>query len=330
MENNTTFTTNVVTISPSNYHYFVNGSLAILGNSLILLILFLNINQMKKSAFLFGLALGDLVNGLALVSTSAQRIRFSNLPVSQMQVHPTYCMFTVTPLWIIGNQATSCMLLLFGIERFIAVKYYAWYRSSWTNKLSWICLISVYLFSFGSLCAAFIITSRDPSDVTTSINCYFIQVLGRDYNFYNYSVSIVAGFLANISSVLSVIICIRRMARVNDISHSSENRMHFKKQWQHTKGILCVTVLDLGFVVVPNILMYVISAFDVKESILGLPNTSTISPSLGCAKGALNLICWLVFSYDFRKATFLVIKKKPTVVTVKHQIRSKNVSYYPE
>lgn len=294
-------------ISVADLHYIINGSLAIFGNAIIILILISNKDYFKRSAYLFGLASGDLINGVALMVSAVLRTGYVNLSPKNSMVSRIYCMYTITPYWIIGNQATSLMLGLIGMERFVAVKFFSWYRSRWTNKLSWITTAAVYLFCLISISVAFYLAAT--TNGSTNIGCYFISVVGASYNFYNYSVSILAGILANTGTVSSLVLCLFKMKKTHSRSNNNV-QSHIKKEWRLTKAMIGMTVCDLSLVVIPNILMFLISSFNINAAKYGLQNVASISPTLLCVKGGLNLICCLIFNPEFRKITIQFVVRK--------------------
>lgn len=332
--NNTTVVATATGLSSTNTHYIVNGSLSIVGNILIVIVVISKPQTLKRSAFLFSLAVGDIINGFALMVSAVLRTKYQLLSERQSLVSPTYCMLTITPFWIIGNQGTSLVLLLIGIERFVAVQYFAWYRISWTKKLSWISVSLVLMFCLFSIGVAYYIASTTMT--MTSINCYFISVVGKTYNFYNYSVSILAGFISNVCTLLSLISCLIKMNRFRKYPNNSTSvptiQGHIKKQWSLSKSMIAVTLCDFSLVVIPNILMFVISSFKVNAAAYGLQYVSSISPTLLCVKGALNIFCCLLFNPEFRRNALRLAKVKktggivPITITVNHSRQVKKSS----
>lgn len=296
------------TVSFTNIIYIASGSLAIVGNVLLLIVICSRLEYLKRSAFLFGLAVCDTLHGVAIMVSAVLRTIYQTLPASQSMIRPTYCMVTVTPLWIIGNQGTALMLLLIGIERFIAVQFFAWYRIKWTKKLSWSCMCLVIVFCTFSIGLAYYLASI--ATVTISINCYFIQVVSKSYNYYNYGVSISAGFGANIGTILSLILCLIKLNRFRNHPNTSNATVqgHIKKQWQLSKAMIGCTVCDLGLVVIPNILMSVISGFDNNSASTMLSTVTTCAPPLLCIKGFLNLFCCLLFNPEFRRHALRLLR----------------------
>lgn len=316
--NNSTSTVPDFIIPVQYFQYIGFGSTAVITNLIILFILFCNIKYLTKSAFITGLAFGDLVDGIALILNGAVRIVQILNGTSTLTVHPTYCMkIVVAPIFIMGNQIPGAMFFLVGFERFLAVWHYDWYYAKWTNKLAWQLTVCVYMFVLFSLAVSIGVAFSYGNDYRIPIACYTQSVTGPVYSSYNYSVAIVGGFVAAAATIVAMIIFTKRKARVTCSSNvSSIMKSHVKKQWYITRMSLCLVTVDFGFLVVPSILVTLASGL--PDSVLNSATLKTWPLQMVSFRSVLNIIIYLVINSEFRNAArcAFCFMKKGTMFTM--------------
>lgn len=118
------------------YQYICLGCATINFNILILLVLLTNMNVLKRSAFLFGLAIGDCLDGLSLTLSGILRLIRLNDNTIYKRIHPSTCMMGFTPFYLLGVHIPGTLLFFMGIERFVAFQFFAWYHKNWSEKFA--------------------------------------------------------------------------------------------------------------------------------------------------------------------------------------------------
>lgn len=294
--NNST-TSNVAAVIVPSAIQISFGAVAIISNLIIFLVLLCNTTYLKKSAFIVGMAMGDLLDGVALTINGSFKIQRVFDGTTSLMVHPTYCMkLFVIPSYLLGNQISSVMFLLTGVERFLAIKYYDWYYLKWSNKTAWLATSSAYLYCIVSWSSAVVISASYDASYTISILCTVPAITNTNYTSYNYCISIVGGTVAVAGSLVAMVLFTKKKIRVkstSDVSTTTKN--HVRKQWNLTRLTLCLATLDLGLVVTPTFLSLVVSN----------DTTSTMrswSLQMLCLRSFLNLIVYLFANSDFRAA----------------------------
>lgn len=298
--NNTTLT--IVPPSFVNYYQYIGfGSAAVLVNFLFIALLIFNPKLLKKCAFMFGLAIGDLLDGLSLLVAGILRIQRTNNNTIQLKVHPSVCMMEITPIFILGNQIPGIMFFVIGFERFLAIKFFGWYHNKWSDKMAWLVTAAAYGYATVSLAAAYIITFTQPPNSTTSYSCGTPSVMGDAYIAYNYSVSLVGGTLAAAITIASLIVFNKRKSVVysqNFLNSTTTYKQSINKQYKVTKTFLVLSLLDFSLVAVPNFLAI-------------LNTNTTIVSGLGnwtlqiiCARGSMNFFIYMLLNKDIRTTVF--------------------------
>lgn len=315
--NNSTNITKVTDLT-AYFQYVGFGSTAVVTNCIILLILFTNTNVLKKSAFYVGLALGDLLDGLSLLVSGAVRIT-NVLNGLNQTVHPFYCFSKAyTSLFLLGNQIPGAMFFLIGFERFLAVHYFDWYRIKWNAKKAWFLTTIAYIYVAISLLVGAIITYVQPKDSRISLSCGTPTVVGNAYSIYNYGVSIVGGTVAAICTLASTAMFAKRHQRLKtNATVSHQIRTFVKKQWRQTRAMLCLAIIDVALVVVPNVLAALVTGFKVS-----IPNVNLggLSLQLSCSRSFFNIIIYFVVNREFRNAAFNLVKcRKNNTITGQSQ-----------
>lgn len=80
-----------------------------------------NMTYLKKSPFIAGTAVSDLLDGIALTINGSFKIIRVIEERASLMVHPTYCMKRfVIPSCLLGNQISCTMFLFCGAERFLS------------------------------------------------------------------------------------------------------------------------------------------------------------------------------------------------------------------
>lgn len=278
------------------YTYMGFGSAAVISNLLVLIVLFSNFPLLKKSAFLVGLAIADIIDGSGLLSNGAVRFVRTLNGTSSLSVHPSYCMMIiVTPLLLLGNQIPGAMFLLVGIERLLAVACYQWYYAKWSNRLAWMLTLIAYAFSLLSVSVAFILAFMRKSTEKISVFCSLQLVVGNPYTYYNYIFSILGGIIAVSSTMLGLIIFKKRKKLAFSTTNVSVNmKRHVKNQWNLSKILLCLSFIDLSLVVVPNSLFVSLTNPTIRGWAL----------QLICLRSVFNIFIYLIINSEFRAAAF--------------------------
>lgn len=310
MASNSTLAPNVVGLE-TYYQYIGIGSFVILLNLLLLIVLFSNRDVMKKSAFIFGLAIGDILDGLSLFISGILRIKRTGDNTINSLVHPSVCMLEFTPLLLLGRQIPGTMFFLIGIERLFAVKYFRWYFRSWNDKISWMSTFAGYIYVAVSISVAYGMTFSLPINTTTTHSCITPNVVGAVYMSYNYSVSIVGSGVAIATTLTSLIVFRnRRRNMVQNSQTSSGFRLNIKRQMKVTKTLLAFAVLDFFFLAVPSIL-------EILTAIIKIITTTGfgyLMLQIVCFRGSLNIFIYLLVNRDFRIAAtkLLGFKSNPS------------------
>lgn len=281
--------------------YAAFGFAAVLSNCFILFVIFCNIPFLKKSALLTGLAVGDTIDGLALLVNGIKRIVDTYWGISKVKVHVSYCMeIFVTPLTILGNQIPGAMFFVIGLERFVAVRFFDWYYCKWSNNLAWRLIAVVYIYCICSLAVSFGATFARSKDDMVDLGCPVSTIMGPVYTAYNYSVAIVGGMTAVFATIYAVIAFAKRKNQ-SSLSSSVSNSIkdHIKKQWQVSKVMVCLAVLDFGLVVVPYCLVN-LNAGDIKAWSLQIVSL----------RSTLNVFVYIIVNSEFRAAVLKTLGRK--------------------
>lgn len=296
------------------YSYTTVGTSAILTNCLVLLILSTNKNLFINSAFVIGLAFGDVLDGVGLLGNGVRRLYMAVNGIPNGNIHPFQCMHLFTPVFLLGNQIPGTMFALIGLERYLAVGHFHWYYAKWTPKKAWQCFLVAYVICAVSLTGAFILVYNQPAEATVSSLCTTQTVMGPRYMFYNYGITVVGGFIAVVTTLIAMVIFTKQKNRI--IRHgNNENSIkmlpYVKRQWRHTRSMFCIALLDFGLVVVPNLLITLSNVFGISISAsLGSSSLMTV-----CARSCFNLFIYLICNHEFRKAAFKIICLRKYVST---------------
>lgn len=292
----------VISVDSAVYTYISFGAAAIVSNVIILTVLLCDMQLLKKSGFLVGLAIADVIDGSGLLSNGAVRLVRTLNGTSSLLVHPLYCMtIVVTPLLLLGNQISGAMFLLIGVERLLAVGCYQWYYANWSNRLSWKLTLIVYVFGFLSISVAFFLAFIKNSNERILIFCSLQLVVGDPYTYYNYIFSTVGGIIAISSTVLGLVIFTNRKKHMFHGSDVSMNmKTHVKHQWSISKVLLCLSIIDFSFVVVPNLLFISTT----KPIIRGW------ALQLICLRSVFNILIYLLINSEFRTSVFRMLHIK--------------------
>lgn len=292
-----------VTVIAANVHIFYQliafGSTAAIANAFLLITFFSNCNLLKKCSSTFGLAVADFINGLALLVSGSIRLAYFNLNVYGLMVHPFECMTkNAVVLYIIGNQLPSLMLLVIAVERLVAVQFYKWFYKSYSHKRAWLVTFSAMTFSLMSVLIAYLLVYFRPESTRITNDCQTPGALGptSGYNVYNYLLPVVCGTVAAATTVVSMFILVHRKKRLL-VQQNSQYRKVNKNEWQMTKVMTMVAVLDFILVVVPNIFVFIRSVFFISV----IPNFVYYSLQVICCRSALNIVIYMVFNHNFRK-----------------------------
>lgn len=285
------------------YQHIGFGLTAVVTNCLIILILFLNPNLLKKSAFVFTLAVGDGIEGLALALSGFARVNRNADGTLYLKVHPTYCMQSYITLFLIGVQLPAIMFVLIGGERFTAVYYFDWYYKHWSNRLAWLCCCIVALFVAASVFVGWLVTYTTQDDVQIAITCSIGDAIDDVYSVYNYMLAIIGGILAAIASIAAIIMFSKRKQQMLVDARNTNLALHIKRQLHVTRVLLCTTIADFVLTVIPCVFVMLTVGFNME-----LPaNLAGWSLRLISCRSALNILVYLIFNGEFRRATLKAV-----------------------
>lgn len=272
------------------------SSLAVTLNLLVLLVLARDRKLLKRSAFLFGLAMGNLLVALAFFVSAIHRIAM--MLSGMISVHTTisFCLMTLIPeLYYLAFCVPSLVLLGIGVERFVAVKCAGWYFTKWAPGKNWyvlgiVCICS--LVSAGVVCIWGLLYVQG-----ITYECLWTRAAGDGFAAYFYMVSIVGGVCAVIATLVAFWIGRYRLKNLPVSYSTNETRKRAQKQLQLTKAMLSVACLDFCFVVTPNVFLLLTVVFNVT-----IVNASTYALYAYNANAVLNMLGHVVFNSEFRKS----------------------------
>lgn len=294
--------TNIST-SPLDLSYFYQhigfGLTSVVTNGLIIFILIRNPSLFIKSPFIFTLAIGDAIEGVALAISGFVRVVRSLNGTLNLMVHPTYCLQTFVILFLMGIQLPAGMFVLIGIERFAAVYYFRWYYHCWSNKLAWCCTSLALVFCSVSVLIAWLIGYSIPDTVKISVQCGIMDSVDNGYLVYNYLFAVFGGILATVTSLSALVIFTRRKKVLLLTANSINLRQHVKRQLQLTKVLLCATIADCVLTVIPCLILALVTGMKVS-----LPGSAGgWSLRLISCRSALNICVYIFTNREFCQAT---------------------------
>lgn len=311
--NNSTSTNGIVITTSLGYFYQLIsfGAVVLLLNVIIIIVLLRNKGLLKKSAFIFGLAVADCVEGLALISNGITKTLRTLDGTGAILVHPFVCMKEPTALLLLCIQLPGVMFFMIGVERFLAIHFFDWYYKKWNNKTNWLCTLAGYIFCSISMVTAYLIAYLQPAASRTPLACNAIKVVGNYYSFINYCISIGGGTVAVVATCVALLEYKAKKFIIGGSSSSTATmRFHIQKQLRLTIVMFIVAILDLFLVVVPNIILMLVGVFNVSfENQAALSSWSFFIISI---RSSLNLFMYLFVNQDFRMAAKRCISKKNT------------------
>lgn len=290
------------------YEHLSFGLTSTLCNLFIILVLLKNIQLLKRSAFVVGLAFSDMVNGLSLLISALIRIRRISDSTLDSFVNPSFCIKQFTPIVLLGSQIPGVLFFFIGIERFLAVCFYSWYRTQWKTKSAWLLTLGAYIFSFVSLAIAFAATYSQPDDITISTLCATPNVVGKAYSIYHYSIPVFGGITAVTTSLIAMLRFYFRRSRLQNSNTDTTTSTaiattmkNYRKQIYLSRTLFSLAFLDFGFIVVPS-LIAILSIF--KRDNIETNSDIFYVQILICCRGISNVFIYFIINREFRFATY--------------------------
>lgn len=313
-------TSSLVPQSSTVYFYQTTGygTVVILLNLAIIAILLKRKSLLKKSAFIFGLAVADFMEGLGLVVGGISKILRTLDGSILQQVHPSACMKETIVVVLFGIQLPGVMLFMIGIERFIAIHYFKWYYKKWTNKTSWLAALFGYLFCIVSILVSVLLANLKPDKSRTTLFCIGLSVVGPEYMFFNFFVSIFGGLIAALMTFVALVEY--KMKSVQFLNALGNMKAHMQRQLRITRLMFIVAFLDFCLVVVPNVVTMLVAVFNVTFE--SLPAVSSWTFLMICVRSSMNLFLYLFINTEFRAVALSFTTK----ITASSIISAQNVT----
>lgn len=287
---------------PINPKLFIQagiGSGAIILNLLVLLILSTDLKLLKKSAFLFGLAIGNIVLALAFLVANTYRIAMTIYGVATLQTTVSYCLTTMVPeFYYLAFCTPAQVMLAVGVERLVAVVLPGWYYTKWTLEKNWYVLGIAAIFASVPVVAACVWGVLHVQSDRVTYQCLWNFVSGNGFARCFYMISILGGSCAVIATLVAFAAGRYRLARLPKAYSQNEIRRRAQKQLQLTKAMLSVACLDFCLVVIPNLLLLLSVGFGVRLQF----NSSEYSLYAYNANAVLNIMAHVVFNVEFRRS----------------------------
>lgn len=291
------------------YEHLTFGCINVILNSMIIVVLVRNRQLMKKSAFMAGLATSDTINGLGLFISACVRInRIKHEEISE-PVLPIFCIQQFTALLLLDQQIHGMLFFLIGVERFIAVRYFSWYRVHWNYKGAWILTLAAYVCSLCSITFGILGTIFQPVEFYVTKLCITTSVVGEFYAIYHYCVPLIGGTAAVIMTLMAMILFNKRKKKMQQVYNNtqSNNYTHqaIKKEWQMSRLIFVTSILDLGLIVAPSVL----GMLSISKVIRDINTTRIfIVQTLNCFRGIMNIFVELFLNLEFRSAMYKMFR----------------------
>lgn len=280
-----------------------------------MLIIIKNKQLFVKSAFTFGLAAADMIEGLGLVISSTLKVVRTLNGIINLSAHPVVCLKDNILAWM-GIQLPGIMLFMIGIERFVAIHYFNWYFNKWTNKASWVSTVAGFTFCLCAVILAIGLAYNQPANSLISFICSGVLTVGKTYMTFTFSVSIFGGLMAALLTLVAL--AEFKTKRIQFASNKKNMKNHMKRQLRTTILMSVISILDLCMVVIPNIITMLVNVFDVNLG--NMYSVSSWAFFFTTVRSSSNLFIYLLVNQEFR----LVAIRFTTKVSVQPDIHLKH------
>lgn len=272
------------------------GIIAAIENVGILLVLCSTKRLLRSSSLLIGLTIGHALNGLChailahrLQSPSAYDLRGR-----------LSCMLNIDNLFAALYQLLPVILVLVGIERLLAVGAPALYRAHCTSRRQWL----VTAATFGVVVLSMAVHSLDawlePGPLI--VGCAPPGMFGKEYAVYGiHGLAVLGGLAALVLTLIAVGVGRQRIKKLPTSSKSEVSRM--KRQMRLTQCMLVVSCIDVIFVAFPNVIFFLYNVGLIEIPIIYAAYASLMY----CIDSVLNIVAYLLFNRDFRRACFKLV-----------------------
>lgn len=306
--NFTNFNVSNNTFNLTFFHlYIIFGSCALVANFVIVFTLVSNIVLLRKSSFICGLAVGDIIKAIALIIIGVTRTEVTRLNIANVVVSRMYCWKTIGIIVMLGNQIPAVIVLLIGLERFIAVVLFNWYYSNWNDLKAWMSTCFAYCLAFVSVISSGIIIYTSKENITVTKICYQPTVLGPIYSSYNYGLPVVCGTMSILFTLYSLVAFILKRQKIKTGGNNTGNKLKLiRKQLQITITMTCIAFFDFTMVVIPFSIMIMTSFFG------DLINVGYISSCLISTRATFSFIIYFVLNQGFRETFLYCVTFKKT------------------
>lgn len=308
------------------YQYATFGSVSAFTNIFVLLVIASNKNKLKKFAFMFTLSIGDTISGLSLLLTGIIRIFRIHSNIVSNLVHPSFCMVTITQLHILGSLLPPVMLFFMGVERFLALWFFAWYHNKWTENLFSLCTKCAFVSTIISLSVGYIVTFVQSDEHLIPLDCSTPAVVGNNYLVYIYLLGGCGGSIACVPTFGSLIFFFKRKKCLQQQGSTSLGDMKktVQKNLKITNILFVLALLDLCMVSLPNIMELLII-----YKVLSFPMLANWLQQLICLRGSLNVFIFFFTNEEFRNIVQkMFASKKPRKVFPINANAQNHVTYF--
>lgn len=292
-------------------------------NILALICICSNKKFLKKSAFLTGLIVGNIFNSGYSISNGTHRLLNALDPLRNPNYTAWDCMMApFIPTWaLLGGEAPSLIILLFGFERLSALATPAWHFQKWKPKWSWMAVGVVYVYAFVTVVIAwFVVAFAKPSDSgAVSRDCFVHSVIGQAFSCYYYGLQIFCGVAAVVAtlSALAAGWCRLKMSQTD----STKSRLH--KQIRITRHMLALAVVDFFLVAVSNLVLYL----TMLTKFTGLPSGASNHGAVAyCCNATVCVLAYLAVNKNFRDCFLKCYKLEKGVNSLTNRVSKKKAN----
>lgn len=289
--------------TPLYISYIVFGTPAVLANLAIILVVCSDKNLRRKSAFMVGLAGGNLCNGLHHFGYGIYRLPSFVAGTLELPANVWACMASMLPTClVVGFALPATFQLVIGLERLVAVVAHNWYRVHWSHKRNWYAVAFVYLGTLAFWvvplwCHVYWNASRQVTRECSSadiVPALLIRVL--------YCALIATGSSAVVFLLIAVLRgrgCWKKLSKSSD-AVTLQELANFRAQLRFSRMMLVVALCELGLVVGPNTILLIRSYY---------PNFGgTILAVYGgiiyCVNALSNIFIYLGMNARFRRSAW--------------------------
>lgn len=285
--------------------YISLGSVIILLNFLTFAITLSDKSLRQKSALLCGIATGNSLLGMHMLSFGIYRYIYDSQLITSTQI--ASCVQLIFPLlYPIAFNTVALFLVLAGLERLLATAAPKWFWKKWKPKTAWILSLAAHAFILSQLALAVLLPVSDRLPCTWA--CNFSSIFGLGYVRFISAFSAASGFVSAILTTTALIVGIWRFRKL-PVGGGETGR--YRRQLQLCKSMATISVGEMAFMAVPNTLSLLYNA-GVRFPAFIRPQNSTYTNAVS---GMLAFAASMLFNVHFRTVAlnFLRFKRVPLV-----------------